>query len=132
MTWTQGRMMLLVVALALPACELEEEDDEGGSTTTSGTGDGSGASQLGASHPGYEDPCCLDCHVTDSHNEGKQPAECAGCHGTNGAPSGHGGDAPCADCHGNVHSCADSALPDPTACQTCHGGSGGEEEEEDD
>ncbi len=73
---------------------------------------------LSSSHPGTGDPCCEACHQLDDHNQGLDPHECASCHGSNGAPPGHGEEGPCTDCHGETHSCASS--PDPQSCQTCH------------
>lgn len=79
-----------------------------------------GPPRLGSDHPGWRNPQCWSCHTPDSHNDGLDPYECASCHGTDGAPSGHGGDPPCADCHGQVHGA--EGFPDPESCQTCHGG----------
>jgi hypothetical protein len=83
--------------------------------------------QLTSSHPGWRDPCCLDCHDSSGHRAGLDPYECVDCHDDNGSPSGHGGSTPCLACHGTgvgdapvVHSCDVGGFPDPASCQTCH------------
>lgn len=79
-----------------------------------------GPPQLDSGHPGWKQPACLSCHTPDDHNTGMDPYQCAGCHGTNGAPAGHGGTPPCGNCHGQPHGA--SGFPDPDSCQTCHPG----------
>jgi hypothetical protein len=74
-------------------------------------------------HSGWMNPRCLDCHRTDSHNDGLVPYQCAVCHGTNGAPPGHGEVAGCSDCHGEPH--GSDGFPDPKACLVCHAESEG-------
>ncbi len=77
---------------------------------------------LTSSHTGWLDPCCLSCHVEDSHNSGMAPYQCTTCHGTNGATDGHNGATPCSTCHGEPHSGCSGDFPDPDACQSCHPG----------
>lgn len=89
--------------------------------------------KLTASHQGWGEACCEDCHTLAGHNEGLAPYECADCHGVNGAPRGHTNETPCAECHGQEHRCA--AFPDPVSCQTCHqgtNGDGGDDDDDDD
>lgn len=93
----------------------------GPADTTTDPADETGGtdSQLTSSHTGWRQPDCLQCHTRNSHNEGLLPYECATCHGTNGAPAGHGGDPPCSTCHGQPHGAEN--FPDPASCQGCHG-----------
>lgn len=108
------RNLFLALTLALAGatfagCPKDTDTDTGTDVT---------APQLDAQHPGWTHEDCLDCHTYDAHNDGKLPHECAECHGTNGAPHGHGGSTPCTDCHSG-HSPA-ASFPDPESCQTCH------------
>jgi len=130
-------LLAILTALVLTACfpRVDKGFGGGGSSLsdtadaiTAATGDGT----LTASHPGFEDACCADCHGEDAHNEGLLPHECAGCHGANGAPRGHTNETPCAECHSREHRCGD--FPDPVSCQTCHAGTngGGDDDDEDD
>jgi hypothetical protein len=103
-------LLLVLAALALTWawCACDEDDD--GVT-------------LDSSHEGWDNPGCFGsgCHEEDdTHHSDLQPYECVDCHGTNGAPGGHGGDTPCgqADCHPNEH--GNNGFPDPESCQTCH------------
>lgn len=76
------------------------------------------APELDSDHPGWKQPACWGCHSKGStHHAGDLPYQCADCHGTNGAPAGHGGATPCTTCHGAKHG---EGFPDPAACQTCH------------
>ena len=96
--------LALLLALVAGSCG---EDDE---TPT-----------LGPNHEGWDDPGCWgsDCHdQDDTHHSDLRPFECVECHGINGAPSGHGGDTPCGDCHPDQH--GNNGFPDPESCQTCH------------
>ncbi|MFH1469698.1 MAG: hypothetical protein ABIO70_35255 [Pseudomonadota bacterium] len=87
--------------------------DSGGDTETPVT--------LDDGHPGWLFPDCWACHdPAGTHNPGLDPYQCAMCHGSNGAPAGHGGSPPCAGCHGEPH--GSDGFPDPDACQTCHPG----------
>jgi len=77
------------------------------------------APQLDSGHPGWQHPDCKACHGS-SHNQDKDPYECAGCHGNNGAPdapSEHTADLQCDDCH-QPHSA--NGFPVPDACVECH------------
>jgi hypothetical protein len=146
-------LLLLVVSLSLlsTACANGETERRGGGLGNGiandtgsggdagnggGGGDGSDAPQLTSSHPGWGDPCCLDCHDSSGHRAGLDPYECVACHDKNGSPAGHGGSTPCLACHRNggddaprVHQCASGSYPDPASCQACHGagGAGGDE-----
>jgi hypothetical protein len=76
---------------------------------------------LDEDHPGWQAPDCWACHdPAETHNPDLDPYECAMCHGTNGAPAGHGGSSPCSGCHGEPH--GGDGFPDPDACLTCHAG----------
>jgi hypothetical protein len=75
---------------------------------------------LDDTHPGWQKAACWDCHTADDHNDGKDPYLCTGCHGTNGAPAGHGGASPCAGCHDPLPHGVEG-FPDPLSCRTCHG-----------
>jgi len=71
------------------------------------------------SHSGWHQPDCTQCHDSEGHRVDLLPHNCVGCHGDNGAPSGHGRSGPCGGCHPNKH--GDGAtFPDPEACLTCH------------
>ena len=77
------------------------------------------APKLTSAHPGWEKPNCLSCHQYDTHNDGLDPYLCAGCHGTNGAPTPpHGVRDSCNGCHGQPHGA--DGFPDPLACKACH------------
>ena len=71
-------------------------------------------------HGGWQQPACWSCHAADDHNDGKDPYLCVGCHGTNGAPAGHGGATPCSGCHSPAPH-GEEGFPDPLSCKTCHG-----------
>jgi hypothetical protein len=88
-----------------------------------------GPPQLDSRHQGWQRAGCGECHPTgqDDHFADRRPWECAECHGTNGAPRGHGGSPPCLGCHqaggGQVAAPAHeppAAFPDPRSCRTCH------------
>jgi hypothetical protein len=101
------RFLLILFALAGCGDPATEDSDTGGSALLRDT------------HPGWRDPRCWHCHDPDeTHNADLDPWECAACHGTNGAPTGHTAYTPCGDCHGAPH--GQDGFPDPVACETCH------------
>ncbi|MBN1337554.1 MAG: hypothetical protein JXB39_16495 [Deltaproteobacteria bacterium] len=108
----------LLVLFCLPACDGQEDDSSPEADTDS---DVDADTDVDA-HEGWRNPCCLDCHGDFGHRTGYAPYECAPCHGTNGAPPGHGAATPCGTCHGLPHTCPGSEFPDPSACQACHPG----------
>jgi hypothetical protein len=125
-------LLTALLGAALGAC-FPARDPGFGADGTPLTDSGSAntaAGKLSASHAGWGEACCTDCHEPDAHNEGLAPHECTGCHGTNGAPAGHTRETPCAECHGQEHRCA--GFPDPVSCQTCHQGTSGEGGDDDD
>ena len=80
---------------------------------------------LGASHPGYQQPLCFDCHGSVApypHGDASyRPPDCAGCHGNNGAPRrDHAvmANPGCPNCHGQVPHV--SKLVAPADCVKCH------------
>lgn len=102
-------ILFLVLPLSLLAC--------GDKTETAESGEES-AEQLTSSHPGWQDPACLGCHTADDHNTGLSPYQCADCHGTNGAPGGHGETSGCDSCHSDPHGA--DGFPVPDSCLVCH------------
>ena len=91
--------------------------------------DGSGGAEgggntLDSGHPGWDHPDCFEsgCH-TEGHNGASAPFECVDCHGSNGAPDGHG--AGCGSdltCHGGQdHGGEAAGFPAPESCESCHG-----------
>ncbi|USD36632.1 hypothetical protein [Ferrimonas sp. SCSIO 43195] len=58
---------------------------------------------LTESHFGWKQPNCATCHDSDTNKghvvDDKAPFECAECHGSNGAPKGHGEVTTCGFCH---------------------------------
>lgn len=114
-------ILLLAGLAAIISCG---SDDDEGTDTTAGEGEGDDEEVLTASHPGWRDPACLNCHEADAHNDGRSPADCAQCHGNNGAldKGVHGEQASCY-CHMEV--IADSHIPandfpQPDSCVVCH------------
>ena len=74
-----------------------------------------------SAHEGWGDPSCFPCHDT-IHTSGFREADCANCHGNNGAPlrpSGHD-DLGCAnaDCHPGRHQ--GMGFGSPNDCRACH------------
>ncbi len=71
---------------------------------------------LNNGHSGWKKPKCFNCQA-DDHNNELDPSQCTDCHGTNGAPKGHG-KSTCAGCHNNPHGA--TGFPTPESCKTCH------------
>ncbi len=118
---------------AVPACDSSNSsgsDEDGPADVAEVADPGTDASvdtvtgatklKLTDEHDGWQKAACWSCHTADDHNDGKDPYLCVGCHGTNGAPSGHGGATPCSGCHApSPH--GEEGFPDPLSCKTCHG-----------
>jgi hypothetical protein len=129
----------LATALAMATCEATDAGtdpgpahdpggpaDPGGSADPGGDVDAvTGATQkllLDETHAGWQNPGCWNaagCHVADDHNEGLDPYLCVSCHGTNGAPAGHG-QTTCAGCHLSPEDHPAEGFPTPLSCRTCH------------
>ena len=109
----RSSLLFVTLAIALPLLAL------------SGCGDDA-APGLESGHPGWGKADCFACHDERGHRANLTSGECAGCHDTNGAPSGHTGDTPCLQCHDeagvmpapNEHLGAE--LSDPDDCLSCH------------
>jgi hypothetical protein len=97
----------------------------GGNTSVAGS-TSIGPQLTEASHPGYQQPLCFDCHgpvaIYPHLDSAYHPPDCVACHGNNGAPRrDHAvvANPGCPSCHGTV-----SHVPmfsAPTDCVKCHG-----------
>ncbi len=117
MTTRASRILSFCGAWGLASCFPYAEVSDGSSSCACDSAEVS--TTLGADHPGWGDPGCWTCHATSrTHNEDMDPYQCADCHGSNGASSGHGATAGCEDCHGQPHGAA--GFPDPESCLACH------------
>ena len=79
-------------------------------------------------HAAWNDPRCWNsgCHTADTHNDGKDPYMCIGCHGIQGAAAKPGHTdrgTPCgkSGCHSPLPHGTDG-FPDPLSCKACHPG----------
>lgn len=100
--------------------------DQGVTPDQGGGGDAAQAKTLTSSHSGWKKTKCSDCHALPvTGHTTSNIADCASCHGGNGAcdpPGSHSNTMTCTSsgCHGSKHGVSDKA-----ACVSCHFASAG-------